>query len=166
MTVRPILDILDPALRHPSVPVPAIGEDVQILVRDMFETMAQAHGAGLAAIQVGVPLRIFTMKPDDDRPGFVLINPVVIPRSNEEIEVEEGCLSMPGLFFPVRRAARIAVEFEDLAGVRSGLGLEGFDAVCVQHETDHLDGVRSIDRVSRLRRERLIKRHRAGRAGA
>src|SRR5262245_46923391 len=113
MTIRSILDILDPRLRVASTAVQSVDEPTDQLVRDMLETMAHANGAGLAAIQVGAPLRIFTMKLEGDIPPFALINPAIVRRSTEEIEVEEGCLSMPGLYFPVRRAARITVEFQN-----------------------------------------------------
>lgn len=170
MALRQIIPCTDPMMTKPSEAVFEITEEVQSLCFDMVDTMLLADGAGLAAVQVGVPLRIFTMidLPDQgtplpealvDRDKLILINPVITDRSDDTVELPEGCLSMPGVFFPVKRHREVAIEYQDIHGRMQTLSGKGYKAICIQHEMDHLDGIRNIDRVSPLKRSMLLKKH-------
>ena len=170
MALRQIIPCTDPLLTQPSDTIFEITEEVQALAFDMVDTMLLAQGAGLAAVQVGVPLRLFTMidlpdaglpMPDDlvDRPKLILINPTFTAKSDDMIEMSEGCLSMPGVFFPVKRHRAVTVEYQDIHGRMQTVSGQGYKAICLQHEMDHLDGVRNIDRVSPLKRAMLLKKH-------
>lgn len=170
MALRQIIPCTDPLLRTPSDTVFEITEEVQALCFDMIDTMLLAEGAGLAAIQVGVPLRIFTMidLPDAGLPmavdlasrdKLILINPVFTDKSDDLVEMPEGCLSMPGVFFAVKRHREVAVEYQDIHGRMQTLSGKGYKAICIQHEMDHLDGVRNIDRLSPLKRSMAMKKH-------
>lgn len=155
MAVLPIRIMGDPVLHSPSAPVDEITDEVRTLVADMFETMDTAPGVGLAAPQVGVPLRIFTYAyvDDDDHPWRgVLVNPELwmIPMEpgapDEDLE-SEGCLSFPGERFPLRRSERVRATGTDLDGRAVELIVDGWRARILQHEFDHLDGVLYIDRL-------------------
>ncbi|UTC28535.1 peptide deformylase [Brevundimonas phage vB_BpoS-Marchewka] len=170
MALRQIIPCTDARMTKPSDTVFEITDEVRALCFDMVDTMLLAEGAGLAAVQVGVPLRIFTMidLPDVglpvqdamvDRPKLILINPTFVDKSEDMIEMPEGCLSMPGVFFPVRRHREVTVEYQDIHGRMQSLSGKGYKAICLQHEMDHLDGVRNIDRVSPLKRAMLLKKH-------
>ena len=155
------LDILifpDPRLRVQAEPVTQVDDRIRALVGDLFETMYAAPGIGLAATQVNIPLRILVLdlSAQQNRP-LCLINPEILARAGEE-QSEEGCLSVPGYYESVTRAARIRVGALDREGHPFELEAEGLLAVCIQHEIDHLDGKLFVDYVSALRRQRIRKK--------
>ena len=161
MALRDILILPDKRLRSVSKPVEKIGDDVRTLVADMFETMYEAPGIGLAAIQVGVPLRVVTMdlsKREEHSEPKVFINPEIVSSSEEKSVYEEGCLSIPDIHEDVERPARVKVKYLDLDGKPQEAEAEGLFATCIQHEIDHLNGVLFIDHISRLKRERIVKK--------
>jgi peptide deformylase len=161
MAVRPILILPDPRLRLVSEPVKAIDGDIQTLVDDMFATMYDAPGIGLAAIQVGVPKRVITAdlaKKEEPRAPQVFINPEIVSRSEELSTYEEGCLSIPEIHEDVERPARVRVRYLDRDGKPQEVEAEGLLATCLQHEIDHLDGVLFIDHLSKLKRDRIVKK--------
>src|SRR5262245_24127916 len=161
MAVRPILVLPDPRLRLVSEPVKAIDDEIRQLVDDMFETMYDAPGIGLAAIQIGVPKRVITAdlaKKDEPRAPQVFINPEVLSRSDELSTYEEGCLSIPEIHEDVERPAKVRVRYLDRAGKPHEVDAEGLLATCLQHEIDHLDGVLFIDHISKLKRDRIVKK--------
>lgn len=158
MSVRRIRMLGDPVLREACRPVEAVDERVRALVTDLMETMYEAEGVGLAAPQVGVPLRVFVYDiRDPEAPPGVLINPEIVEREGSAKE-EEGCLSIPGLAELVERSARVVVEGLDADGAPVRIEAEGLLARCLQHEKDHLDGVLFIDRLSPLKRRMLLKK--------
>jgi len=146
-----LLDIVEydnNLLREKSHPIDIIDNEIKVLVDNMFETMYLNGGIGLAAIQVGVPKRIFIIDIPDMKNGkFVMINPVILEFSKEKILYEEGCLSIPNLSSEVERSKSITVEFTDLNEKRRLIRATGLLAVCIQHEYDHLDGILFIDKV-------------------
>jgi peptide deformylase len=161
MAIRPILILPDPRLRLVSEPVKSIDGEVQKLVDDMFETMYDAPGVGLAAIQVGVPKRVITAdlaKKDEPRSPQVFINPEVVSRSEELSTYEEGCLSIPEIHEDVERPAQVRVRYLDRDGKPHEVDAEGLLATCLQHEIDHLNGVLFIDHLSKLKRDRIVKK--------
>jgi peptide deformylase len=161
MAVREIVLFPDPRLREESRPVTVIDEGIRTLVADLVQTMYSSEGAGLAAIQVGEPVRIFVADPvlaggTREDPALVYLNPEVLESDGRQ-EGDEGCLSFPGIFVPVERPSRVRLRAMNLAGeVFEQVG-EGILARAFLHETEHLDAKLLIDRVGRLRRE-LIKR--------
>ena len=172
--MRPIRIVGDPVLRTSTRPVETVGDDLRMLVADMFDTMAAANGVGLAANQVGVPLRVFVYDCPDEQGGTrmrgVVVNPVIETSPRPETmpdpdEDEEGCLSVPDEQFPTGRAAWARVTGTDLDGAAVTVEGIGFLARCLQHETDHLDGLLYLDRlVGRNQRaaRRAVKRNRWG----
>ena len=154
-----ILEYPDPRLRTTAQPVAAVDESIRRLVDDMFETMYEARGIGLAATQVDVHRRVLVtdISPDRTDPR-VFINPQIIEREGST-EAEEGCLSVPGIFDMLRtRAQKIRVRALDRDGQPFELEAEGLLAVCVQHEIDHLDGRLFVDYLSELKRNRIRKK--------
>ncbi|MFI5101416.1 MAG: peptide deformylase [Actinomycetes bacterium] len=151
MPVQPIRLFGDPVLRTPAAPVTDFDKELRTLVKDLTDTMLEAPGVGLAAPQLGVSLRVFTYHVGEDEPGH-LVNPS-LDLSDEEQEGEEGCLSVPGLAFDCKRAMRVVAKGFDMYG--EPVVLEGSDllARCVQHETDHLDGILFIDRLDKATRK-------------
>jgi peptide deformylase len=154
VAVQPIRLFGDPVLRTPADPVTDFDKELRNLVRDLSETMLDAPGVGLAAPQLGVGLRVFTYDVDD------VVGHLVNPRldlSLEEQDGEEGCLSFPGLTFPCKRALRVVARGMNMYG--DPVSIEGSEmlARCVQHETDHLDGVLFIDRLDREQRKLAMK---------
>lgn len=152
-----IVQYCHPALRWKSQPVPEINDELRKIVRRMFELMYSANGIGLAANQVGLPLRLFvlnlTADPKETEDELVFINPEILRRKGTQ-ESEEGCLSLPKLFKDVRRADEIVVEAFDLDGQGFELTVEELASRAIQHETDHLDGVLFTDRLTdSLKRE-------------
>ena len=145
MSVKPIRLFGDPVLRTPAEPVRDFDAELRRLVKDLTETMLDAPGAGLAAPQIGVGLRVFTYHVDDNEPGH-LINPS-LDLSKEQDEDDEGCLSFPGIVFPVPRAWAVVAKGFNMYG--DPVTIEGTEllARCIQHETDHLDGILFIDRM-------------------
>jgi peptide deformylase len=163
MALRPILIIPDKQLRAKSAPVAKITAELRKLVDDMFETMYDAPGIGLAAIQIGIPKRIVTMdlgkKQDEEaKVPRVFINPEIVWSSEETSTYEEGCLSIPDVHEDVDRPARVRVKFLDLDGKAHEEEAEGLFATCIQHEIDHLNGVLFIDHISKLKRDRIVKK--------
>ncbi|HWL98861.1 MAG TPA: peptide deformylase [Nocardioidaceae bacterium] len=154
MAVQPIRLFGDPVLRTKAAPVVDFDKELRTLVRDLTETMQEAPGAGLAAPQIGVGLRVFTWWVDDEL-GH-LVNPR-LELSEEEQFGEEGCLSIPGLTFDCRRAARVVARGMNMHG--EPVVIEGSEmlARCIQHETDHLDGVMFVDRLDRETRRAAMK---------
>lgn len=161
MAIRPLVILPDAVLRQVSSPVEAITPEIKALAADMLETMYDAPGIGLAAIQIGVPKRIVTIdlaKQDEEKTPIVFVNPE-ITWSSEEMNVhEEGCLSIPEYYEEVERPARVKVRYLDLDGKEQEIEADGLLATCIQHEVDHLNGVLFIDHLSRLKRERVTKR--------
>src|SRR5581483_2185850 len=166
MSLREIIILPDKQLRLVSKPVEKVTPEIRQLVDDMFQTMYDAPGIGLAAIQVAQPLRVITMdlaKPDADggetrREPRVFINPEIIARSDELSVYEEGCLSIPEYYEAVERPARVRVRFTDLDGKVREEDAEGLFATCIQHEIDHLNGVLFVDYLSKLKRDRVLKK--------
>ena len=162
MTVRPIIILPDPLLRARSTLVEKVDAETLALVDDMFQTMYDAPGIGLAAIQIGVPKRVVvldTAKKEDDPPQpLVLINPEIVWSSDETRVYQEGCLSIPEYFEDVERPDRVRVAYLDRDGARQEREADGLLATAIQHEIDHLDGVLFIDHLSRLKRDRVIKK--------
>lgn len=162
MALRDILVIPDKRLRLVSSPVAKVNAAVRRLAEDMFETMYKAPGIGLAAIQIGEPLRMVTMdlaKKDDEQEPQVFINPE-ITWTSEEIKVhEEGCLSIPDYYEEVERPAIVRVKYLDIDGKPREVEADGILATCLQHEIDHLNGVLFIDHLSKLKRDRVIKKY-------
>ena len=166
MALLPILHHPDPRLRERAQPVQRFDAALQRLIDDMFETMYDAPGVGLAATQVGVPLRVAVMdcsREEGRREPLVFINPEIV-ESAEAGEVDEGCLSVPGVSDTLKRYARVKARALDRNGRPFEVEAEGLLAQCIQHEIDHLDGKLYIDRLSSLKRERLLKRLKEERA--
>jgi peptide deformylase len=161
MALRDIILLPDKRLRLVSAPVKTVDADVRALVDDMFETMYDAPGVGLAAIQVGVPQRIVTVdtaKKDEPKQPQVFINPEVVWTSDEKAIYEEGCLSIPEYYEEVERPAQVKVHFTDLDGETREVEANGLLATVLQHEIDHINGVLFIDHISKLKRDRVIKK--------
>jgi peptide deformylase len=161
MALRNIIILPDKRLRSVSKLVDHIGDDIRTLVADMFETMYEAPGIGLAAIQVGVPSRVVVMdlsKRNTEAEPKVFINPQITWSSEEKSPYEEGCLSIPEIHEDVERPARVKVKYLDLDGNPHEDDAEGLFATCIQHEVDHLNGVLFIDHISKLKRDRIIKK--------
>ncbi len=161
MALRDILILPDKRLRSVSKPVVEISDEIRTLVADMFETMYEAPGIGLAAIQVGVPSRVIVMdlsKREAEAEPRVFINPEITWSSEEKSLYEEGCLSIPDVHEDVERPTRIKIRYLDLEGKPHEEDAEGLFATCIQHEVDHLNGVLFIDHISKLKRERITKK--------
>jgi peptide deformylase len=161
MALRDIIILPDPRLRLVSKPVDRIDDSIRRLVADMFETMYEAPGIGLAAIQVGEPLRVITMdlaRKDEPKQPQTYINPEILWSSEERAIYEEGCLSIPEYYEEVERPAQVKIRYLDLEGAARETSAEGLLATCLQHEIDHLNGVLFIDHLSKLKRSRVIKK--------
>ncbi len=158
MALLEILHHPDPRLRQRAREVTEFDADLQRLIDDMFETMYDAPGVGLAATQVGVPLRVATMDCSEGRNApMVMINPRIVAADSPEL-LDEGCLSVPGVGDRVRRHTRVTAVALDRDGKEQTIEAEGLLAQCIQHEIDHLDGKLYIDHLSSLKRERLLRR--------
>lgn len=147
----------DPVLRRRAAPVGEITDDLRRIMADLTETMYDEVGIGLAAPQVGVPLRLIVMGDDDGREARALINPVITEQGGQATG-EEGCLSLPGIFAPVTRAAWVHVAAQDAEGKRLTIDARGLRARVLQHEIDHLDGVLFIDRLDPVARDRIKRK--------
>jgi peptide deformylase len=161
MAIRPILTLPDPLLRAVADHVPQVDEETRTLARDMLETMYAAPGIGLAAPQVGAMKRVVVMdlSPEGEKPDpIVMINPEITRFSEETVVTEEGCLSIPELYYDVERPAEVSVRYTDLDGKTVERDATERFAICIQHELDHLDGVLYIDYLSRLKRDRVLKK--------
>jgi peptide deformylase len=161
MALREILILPDKRLRQVSEPVKKIDAGIKKLVEDMFETMYEAPGIGLAAIQVGTPRRLLIMdlaKKDEPRQPQVFINPELVWTSDDKAIHEEGCLSIPEFYEEVERPAQVKVRYLDLDAKAHEIDANGLMATCLQHEIDHLNGILFIDHISKLKRDRVIKK--------
>jgi peptide deformylase len=161
MTIKPLIILPDPVLRQISAPLELVDDAVRGLASDMLDTMYDAPGIGLAAIQVGIPKRMLVIdlsKEDEEKKPQVYINPEIVQFSDERSTYEEGCLSIPDYYAEVERPARITVKFVGLDGEEHMLDADGILATCLQHEIDHLNGVLFIDHISRLKREMVIRK--------
>ena len=161
MAIREIIKLPDKRLRLVSEPVKQIDAGIRKLVDDMFDTMYKAPGIGLAAIQVGVAKRVITMdlsKKENDHEPQVFINPEILWQSEERAKFEEGCLSIPDYYEEVERPAEVKVKYLDLAGKKREIDAKGLLATCLQHEIDHINGVLFIYHLSKLNRDRVIKK--------
>ncbi|MDP1601196.1 peptide deformylase [Phenylobacterium sp.] len=159
MAIREILVVPDPVLKLVSQPVEKVDDDLRALMDDMLETMYDAPGIGLAAIQIGVPKRVIVMDiagPDDPKAPRYYVNPEIVWSSEETAPYEEGCLSIPDIYDEVERPARVKLKYLNYQGEEVVEDAEGLFAVCIQHEMDHLEGVLFIDHLSRLKRERAV----------
>lgn len=156
-----ILDILyypDPRLRNKAKPVEKVDDAIRQLVDDMFETMYEAPGIGLAATQANVPKRVLVIDISEEKTASLcLVNPEIVVREGEE-QSEEGCLSVPGIYDTVTRSERVKVNALDRDGQSIELEADGLLAVCIQHEIDHLDGKLFVDYLSNLKRQRIRKK--------
>ncbi|MFA7586955.1 MAG: peptide deformylase [Novosphingobium sp.] len=181
MAIREIIEIPDPRLKQVSTPVTQFDEELKTLVADMFETMYDAPGIGLAAIQIGVPLRVLVidLQPDDPdaepeactahgghahthqptkKEPRVFVNPEIFDPSEEHSVYTEGCLSVPEIYAEVERPARVRVRWQDVDGNHHEEMMDDLMATCIQHELDHLEGIVFIDHLSRLKRQMAIKK--------
>ncbi len=162
MAVRPLIILPDPMLKRVSAPVGAVTDEIRDLMDDMLETMYAAPGIGLAAIQIGVPRRVVVMDlvKDEDKPRDpqFFVNPEIVSASEETAEYEEGCLSIPEVFENVTRPKAVRIRYLDRNGIVQERDCEGLMATCIQHEIDHLNGILFIDHISRLKRERVVKK--------
>ncbi len=167
MAILPILEVPDPRLRVISEPVAEVTDEIRTLIADMFETMYDAPGIGLAAAQVNVPLRLLVMDlgdgPEDEEGNGtpnprVFINPEILDPSDEHSIFNEGCLSVPDQYAEVERPAVIRARWLDADGKAHEAELDGLLATCLQHEMDHLNGVLFIDHLSRLKRDMVLKK--------
>ena len=161
MAIRDILIIPEKKLRLKSEPIKAFDKPLRALVDDMFETMYEAPGIGLAAIQIGEPVRVITIdvaKKDDPKEPQVFINPEIVWSSEETSTYEEGCLSIPEYYEEVERPAQVRVKYVDADGKAHEIEADGLLATCLQHEIDHINGVLFIDHISKLKRDMVIKK--------
>ncbi len=181
MAIREILEVPDPRLKTVSKPVETFDDELKTLVADMFETMYEAPGIGLAAIQVGVPLRVLVidLQPEDEdaepevchehggeahthRPlkkePRIFINPEILDPAETLSTYQEGCLSVPEIFADIDRPSTCRVRYQDLDGNVHEEDMEGLMATCIQHEMDHLEGILFIDHLSRLKRSMALKK--------
>ena len=162
MTIRTILTIPDSKLREICAPIEKVDDSVKKLVDDMFDTMYDAPGVGLAAIQIGELRRLFVLDvAKDGKPPkpLVFINPKIVWTSQDHSTYEEGCLSIPGYYEEVERPAKVRVQFLNRDGEEQEMEAEGLLSTCIQHELDHLDGKLFIDYLSKLKRDRVMKKY-------
>jgi len=177
MAIRTILEAPNPLLKRISRPVETFDDELKALVADMFETMYDAPGIGLAAVQIDVPLRVVVVDlQDGGEPGEpeeetedaenaprvpnprIFINPELLDPSPEYSVYSEGCLSVPDIYADVERPAAVRLRWQDLAGQRHEEAMTGMMATCIQHEMDHLEGILFIDHLSRLKRNMVLKK--------
>lgn len=161
MAIRPILTVPDPILKQVSKPVEAVTDEVRALMDDMLETMYDAPGIGLAAIQVGVPQRVIVMdlsSGDQPRAPQYFVNPEILETVEDTLPYEEGCLSVPDFFDTVERPARVRLRYLNYQGKSVEEWADGMFAVCIQHEMDHLEGTLFIDHLSRLKRNYAVSK--------
>ena len=161
MTVRKILTEPDPFLRQKSKKVDKVDDNIRSLMNDMLETMYNAPGIGLAAIQIGVPKRVIVIdlsKNDEKKNPLYFVNPVIVSNSNNDATYEEGCLSVPGQFAEIDRPDKCQIKFLDYNGEEQSLNAEGLLATCIQHVIDHLEGILFIDYLSKLKKSMIVKK--------
>jgi peptide deformylase len=161
MAIRPILTAPDPRLKTISQPVGVVDDELRRLMDDMLETMYDAPGIGLAAIQIGVPKRVIVMdlagKDEEPHPRY-FVNPEIVWVSEETSSYNEGCLSVPEVYDDVERPAKIRVRYLDYDGSQKEIEADGLLATCLQHEMDHLKGVLFIDHLSMLKRGMIVRK--------
>lgn len=158
MGVLTILEFPDERLRQQAVDVKVVDDNIKSLIKDMFTTMYEAHGVGLAATQVDVHKKVIVIDVSEEKNmPLCLINPVILMRDGEE-ESNEGCLSVPGIFEPVKRAEHIRLKALDGEGKAFEMEANGLLSVCIQHEMDHLQGKLFVDYLSSLKRQRIKKK--------
>ena len=161
MALREILVVPHPLLKQVSKPVDVVDDDLRALMDDMLETMYDAPGIGLAAIQIGVAQRVIVMdlaRQDEEPQPRYFVNPEILWASEETQPYEEGCLSVPEYYDEVERPAKVKLRYLNYQGETIEEEAEGMYAVCIQHEMDHLDGDLFIDHLSRLKREQAVKK--------
>ena len=161
MTIRKILTEPDPFLRQKSENVQEVNDDIRLLMDDMVETMYDAPGIGLAAIQIGVPKRVIVIdlsKNDEKKNPQYFVNPEIITKSQKDASYEEGCLSVPNQFAEISRPDTCKVKFLNYNGEEKILEAKGLLATCIQHEMDHLEGILFIDYLSKLKKSMIIKK--------
>ena len=169
MAIREILVVPDPRLKLVSEPVAAVDDELRALMDDMLETMYDAPGIGLAAIQIGVAKRVIVMdlgRDETDRQPRYFVNPEILWSSEELAPYEEGCLSVPEIYEEVERPAKVKLRFLNYQGEQIEEDAEGVFAVCIQHEMDHLQGVLFLDHLSRLKRTRAVQKVKKARLAA
>ena len=171
MSVRRILTVDGDlkTLKQKSKPVAAVDDDLRTLMDDMLETMYAAPGIGLAAIQVGAPVRVIVMdlaRGEEPKSPRFFVNPEIVWRSEETVGYEEGCLSIPEYFDEVQWPSKVKVRYLNYQGEAIQEDAEGLYAVCIQHEMDHLNGVLFIDHLSRLKRDRAVAKVKKAKAAA
>ena len=161
MAIKTILTEPNKKLRQVSLPVEKVGKEEQKLMNDMLETMYDAKGIGLAAIQIDVPKRIIVLdisKSENEKKPMFFVNPLIINKDLNLSTYEEGCLSVPDQFAEIDRPSKCKVEYLDFNGNKQTLQAEGLLATCIQHEMDHLEGILFIDYLSKLKKEMIIKK--------
>ncbi len=171
MSLLSIIEVPDPLLRSQSAPIERVDDDVKRLISGMFETMYQAPGIGLAAIQVAVPRRLLVIDLQDPDPvpegeeegppvkrPYVFINPEIVHRSDERKSYNEGCLSIPDQYAEIERPDVVQARWLDEHGEQQQGEFDGLMSVCLQHEVDHLNGILFIDHLSRLKRDMIVKK--------
>ena len=161
MTIRKILTEPDPFLRQKSIKVEEVNDGIRSLINDMLETMYDAPGIGLAAIQIGVPKRVIVIdlgRNNEKKNPFYFVNPEIITNSDNNAAYEEGCLSVPGQFAEINRPDKCKIKYLDYNGNDQILDAEGLLATCIQHEMDHLEGILFIDYLSKLKKTMIVKK--------
>jgi peptide deformylase len=161
MSVKKILTEPNKLLRQVSKSIDKVGDEERALMDDMLETMYDAPGIGLAAIQIGVPKRIIVMdisRDENKKEPRYFVNPVIKSRNKEKAKYEEGCLSVPDQFAEIERPNSCEVEYLDYDGKKQFLKADGLLATCIQHEMDHLEGILFIDYLSKLKKSMIIKK--------
>jgi len=160
MAIRKILTEPDPFLRQKSSDVREVDSNIRKLIDDMLETMYDAPGIGLAAIQIGVPKRVIVidLSRDEKKNPLYFVNPKIILKSKNNLTYEEGCLSVPGQFAEIDRPDNCHISYLDYNGKKQELKAEGLLATCIQHELDHLEGILFIDYLSKLKKNFIVKK--------
>ena len=161
MSIRNILIEPDPLLRKMCISVEKVDNDIRKLMDDMVETMYEAPGIGLAAIQIGVLKRVIVMDVSKDpqkKDPLFIVNPEITYKSEKKTIYEEGCLSLPGYFAEVERSTECHFNYQDYNGKLKKLKTDGLLSTCIQHEVDHLNGILFIDHISKLKRTMIVKK--------
>ncbi len=157
MAIRPILPYLHAGLSEICAPVTAFDDHLQNLVTDLIDTMRAAPGVGITAAHIGIKQRVFVLELTPDT-VLTYVNPEIITRSTQTMRHMEGSVSMPGFTDEVERPDKVEVRFQDISGAEHRQTAEGFHAICIQHEIDQLDGIFWLKRLSKLKRDRLVKK--------